>query len=410
MQGLVEAGERAVARAVEAIRALPPLVVDAVIALACYLATIASPIVDGQDTPYMYLFAALGSLPLIWRRRWPVLTTFITGGATVVLAMGDFLHEVPYGQLVATYTFASLASPRWRAIGIAATTAGVAVSLTPKSNLLPVGATVILFVVAYALGTERPGPPRPDRDAGGAGRRLAEEQEAAAARERERIAREMHDILAHSVSLMVVQAEAGPVAVRSDPDKAVAVFDTISATGREALAQLRRTLGVLAVGRARPGSRSPASTTCRALVAGVRRAGLAASLEEHGERRPVAAGSRRGRVPDRAGVADQHGQARRTRAASRYGWTGGTARWSWRCATTGGGPGRQRRPGGRGLVGMRERVRRPAATLTLRAGPGRRRVPGRGQLCPYGRGVPDRRDRSGCSSPTTRRWCAPASR
>ena len=139
VQGLVEAGERAVARAVEAIRALPPLVVDAVIALACYLATIASPIVDGQDTPYMYLFAALGSLPLIWRRRWPVLTTFITGGATVVLALGDFLHEVPYGQLVATYTFASLGSPRWRAIGIAATTVGVAVSLTPKSNLLPVG-------------------------------------------------------------------------------------------------------------------------------------------------------------------------------------------------------------------------------------------------------------------------------
>ncbi|MBX6767156.1 MAG: sensor histidine kinase, partial [Actinomadura rubrobrunea] len=68
-------------------------------------------------------------------------------------------------------------------------------------------------------------------------RRLAEEQDAAAARERERIAREMHDILAHSMSMVAVQAEAGPVAVRSDPARAAEMFDAISDTAREALAQ-----------------------------------------------------------------------------------------------------------------------------------------------------------------------------
>jgi signal transduction histidine kinase len=78
--------------------------------------------------------------------------------------------------------------------------------------------------------------------------RLAEAHEAAAARERERIARDTHDVLAHSVSLMVVQAEAGPVVVHSDPARAEAAFDAIAATGRDALRQLRRTLGILRAG------------------------------------------------------------------------------------------------------------------------------------------------------------------
>ena len=128
MRRLVEQARRATRQVTEAAQELPPLVVDAIIALLCYLATIASPIVEGEDTPTMYLFAALSSLPLIWRRRWPVPITFITGGATAVLALNDLIHEVPYGQLVATYTFAALANRGWRAIGIAGTMVGVAAS------------------------------------------------------------------------------------------------------------------------------------------------------------------------------------------------------------------------------------------------------------------------------------------
>jgi signal transduction histidine kinase len=361
VQGLVEAGERAVARAVEAIRALPPLVVDAVIALACYLATIASPIVDGQDTPYMFLFAALGSLPLIWRRRWPVLTTFITGGATVVLALGDFLHEVPYGQLVATYTFASLASPRWRAIGIAATTVGVAVSLTPKSNLLPVGATVILFVAAYALGAIARSRRELIATLEARAQRLAADYAEAASRERERIARDMHDIIAHSVSLIVVQAEAGPVVVRSDPDRAVSVFDAIADAGRDALAQLRRTLGVLRSGGA---SRTPQPglDALGALVAQARGAGLAATLAESGTRRPIA--------PDTAIAAYRVVQESLTNVVKHA--HAGTVEVRLRWGDTlelevrdDGRGGNGRVPsGGHGLIGMRERVAACGGTLT----------------------------------------------
>ncbi|WP_239149022.1 sensor histidine kinase [Streptomyces sp. SID12501] len=55
----------------------------------------------------------------------------------------------------------------------------------------------------------------------------------------------MHDILAHAVSLMVVQAEAGPVVVPSDPERAEAAFDAIAGSGRDAMQQLRRILGAL---------------------------------------------------------------------------------------------------------------------------------------------------------------------
>jgi signal transduction histidine kinase len=88
-------------------------------------------------------------------------------------------------------------------------------------------------------------------------------------------------VLAHSVSLMVVQAEAGPV-VRDDPDRVEAAFDAISAAGRDALAQLRRILGMLADGAAR--AAVPTLDDVPALVAGV---GPRASLVTTGDARPV---------------------------------------------------------------------------------------------------------------------------
>jgi signal transduction histidine kinase len=362
---LVDAVRRAVERGTEAVRALPPLAVDTVIALACYLATIASPIVDEQDTPAMFLFAALGSLPLVWRRRWPVLVTFVTGIATVVLALNDLLKEVPYGQLVATYTFASLASPRWRAFGIVASIAGIAVSLTPKSSLLPVGATVILFAAAYALGAIARSRRELIATLEARAQQLAADYAEAASRERERIARDMHDILAHSVSIIVVQAEAGPVVVRSDPDRAVSVFDAIADAGRDALAQLRRTLGVL---RSDGASRAPQPglDALAGLVAQARGAGLAATLDEAGERRPIA--------PDTAVAAYRVVQESLTNVVKHAGAGQVRVRLRWddtalRLEVRDDGRGGDGRvpSGGHGLIGMRERV--AACGGTLATGP-----------------------------------------
>ncbi|MFC7485033.1 sensor histidine kinase [Luedemannella flava] len=98
----------------------------------------------------------------------------------------------------------------------------------------------------------------------------------------------MHDILAHSMSLVIVQAEAGPVVVRSDPDRAEVVFDTIAATARDALAQLRRTLGVLRADDERRAPQ-PGLDELPALVETTRLAGLDVRLDERGEARAVPA-------------------------------------------------------------------------------------------------------------------------
>jgi signal transduction histidine kinase len=80
-------------------------------------------------------------------------------------------------------------------------------------------------------------------------RRLEKEREAqakvAVAAERARIARELHDVVAHNVSVMVVQADGGAYVLDSAPDQARKALETISGTGRQALAEMRRLLGVL---------------------------------------------------------------------------------------------------------------------------------------------------------------------
>jgi signal transduction histidine kinase len=248
------------------------------------------------------------------------------------------------------------------------TVIGVTASITvPGDKLLNLAPNALMFLVAYTLGTSARARRARIEMLEERARRHAEEQEAAAARERQRIAREMHDILAHSMSLVVVQAEAGPVAVHSDPDKAEEVFDTISATAREALAQLRRTLRVL---RADEPDRQPQPGLdgLAPLVDGVRRAGLAASLEEHGERRPVPAdlaATAYRIVQESLTNTVKHAAARQV--SVRLEWLGGALKVEVR--DDGRGPAGSRGPGGRGLLGMRERVSAAGGELTCGPGP-----------------------------------------
>ena len=97
--------------------------------------------------------------------------------------------------------------------------------------------------------------------------------ELAAAAERARIARELHDVIAHSLSVVIAQADGGRYGATDDPSAAADALKTISSTAREALAEMRRALGIRAR-TTRRCSRSPARDELPALVARTRAAGL----------------------------------------------------------------------------------------------------------------------------------------
>ncbi|MFI6855620.1 sensor histidine kinase [Streptomyces sp. NPDC050416] len=188
-----------------------------------------------------YGLSTLTVLPLVWRRRAPVAVLFavLAANGLYQLTVDGPGQPLPYTGLVVVYTIAALSPARKRLVTglvlLAAVPAGVWLNTRSAREL-----TFSVFVVAAAYVFGRL------TDARQRAHRVEAEQ--VAARERARIAREMHDILSHAVSLMIVQAEAGPVAVRAAPDRAEAAFDAISATGRDAMTQLRRMLGVLREG------------------------------------------------------------------------------------------------------------------------------------------------------------------
>jgi signal transduction histidine kinase len=348
--------------------AVPPRVVDVGLALICYVVTAVAAGAHAQVRPVALLMIAVATLPLVWRRRWPLPVTAVCGVGTVALALIDGLEEMPYGQLVATYTLAALGGPVARLVGGTGTVVGIAVAyIGHQEKLANLPVTGLLFIAAYGLGTGARA--RHARIALLEERNLrhAEEREAAAARERERIARDMHDILAHSISLIAVQAEAGPVLVHTDPGRAERVFDTIGQTARETLTQLRRSLGVL---RGEAGSRAPQPDLdgLAALAERAREAGLAVAVEERGDKRtlPPELGLTAYRVVQES-LTNVVRHAGAKRVWIRLDWApdqlGVEVRDDGRGLSGGNGD-----EGGHGIMGMHERV--GAVGGALRTGPG----------------------------------------
>ncbi len=126
--------------------------------------------------------------------------------------------------------------------------------------------------------------------------RLQREREAqskaAVAAERARIARELHDVVAHNVSVMVVQADGAAYVLDASPEQAKQALETISTTGRQALTEMRRLLGVLRAGDDGGGEYvpQPGVDQLTDLIEQVRGAGLPVAFELEGESRPLASG------------------------------------------------------------------------------------------------------------------------
>jgi signal transduction histidine kinase len=118
------------------------------------------------------------------------------------------------------------------------------------------------------------------------------ETQLAAAAERARIAREMHDVVAHTLSVVVAQADGGRFAARTDPEAAQRTLDTIAEVSRSALTEMRALLGLLrdSDGEAAMGPQ-PSLDDIPVLVAGMREAGLNVSFVTTGTPRPLPIGA-----------------------------------------------------------------------------------------------------------------------
>jgi signal transduction histidine kinase len=241
------------------------------------------------------------------------------------------------------------------------TAAGLVFSLFyPRPDVEVLRYLAVAYVFAYALGTGT----RARRTQALA---LAGRGEAAVLRERTRIARDLHDILTHAVGVMVVQAEAGPLLVRRDPDRADAAFAAIAATGRDAVEQLRRAVGSLREPADGPLDQ-PGLTQLPALVDRVRATGLDARLAVTGApvTPPADVGVAAYRIVQEALTnVVRHAQARSVKVGLEY-----AARTLTVSVIDDGrgaaGPGRT--APGFGIVGMRERAQACGGTLHTGAG------------------------------------------
>jgi signal transduction histidine kinase len=192
---------------------------------------------------------------------------------------------------------------------------------------------------------------------------------AAALGERARLAREIHDVIAHSVSVMVIQAAGARTVMDREPDRAQEALLSVERAGREALAEMRRLLGVLGDGQhMRELAPQPGIEDLDELVSRTRKAGLPASISVVGEPISVAPGLSlcAYRVVQEALTnAIKHAGAARAEVSVRWGPDALELEVIDNGSAAGDGAAA---PGGHGLVGMRERAALHGGSVE--AGPG----------------------------------------
>ncbi|MGV8967035.1 MAG: sensor histidine kinase [Cellulomonas sp.] len=259
-------------------------------------------ILSDQSQISLAVLAVLGSVALMWRRFYPVWTATAIGvlAATTVAVTGNLngydlaiafaIYAVAVARHLRTTWLVSLA------LGIAASGAiwlwqhpvpgsdGSGLSFGPtdgesltEARFSSIASLLIVSLAAIAIGTNVRNRRLHLSALVDRANRLAVERDhqikLAAAQERTRIAREMHDVVAHSLSVMIALADGASAALDRSPERARDAVTELSETGRTALADMRRVLGVLRDPEA-PLGPQPGVTDLAELVEGFRSAGL----------------------------------------------------------------------------------------------------------------------------------------
>jgi signal transduction histidine kinase len=276
--------------------------VDELVALALLIAIVIQ-VWTGAQVGQQWAAAAAGAIlcgAAAVRRRWP-LGAVIAGFSAVLVqeAAGGRLTQHSAGALAAAlmvlYGAGAFVDGARAWLGLGVGLAGIC------ADGLITGAALstVVFGVAFLVGPpwligrmlrRRAALERADREHS---ERLDAEREqradAAAYSERIRIARELHDVIAHSISVMVIQAGGARTVMDSQPERAEASLELVQRAGREALAEMRRLLGILDEGGGDPRALTPQPglADLEDLVSRTREAGLATDLTVEGLAAPI---------------------------------------------------------------------------------------------------------------------------
>ena len=253
--------------------------------------------IPGRDWRSAGVLTILLALPLVWRRTFPVTVFLVIAAVAFVQWIGDLRLFADVALLAALYTVAA-ARPRRAAVGAALILEGGAVLAAIRwghSSLATFSFLSGLVVAAFVSGlyvrarrlyvaslVERAARLEFERD---------QQALLATAAERARISREMHDVMAHSLAVVISLANGAVAKLGRDPEQSREALESISELGREALADTRRMLSVLrteddpAVRGPQPGIEQVADLVDRAASTG-----LAATLSVRGDPVPLAPG------------------------------------------------------------------------------------------------------------------------
>ncbi len=244
-------------------------------------------------------FVVAATVPLAWRRRVPLLVYAITTIAVVALPVAHFdSGATPLAVWIALFSLAAHRDPRVSSIG--AVSVPIVVAIVWATARTEFGwpeylVNTVIFEAAWVTGNNLRTRRAYLRELEDRASRLEREREARAERavneERARIARELHDVVAHSMSVMTVQAGAARRIIEQDPARARDALGTIERTGRQALNEMRRVLEVLR-DRASGSDRAPLPGLAglRDLVDQLQLSGLPVEVAVEGAVRPLPQG------------------------------------------------------------------------------------------------------------------------
>jgi signal transduction histidine kinase len=237
------------------------------------------------------------ALALAWRRRRPLLVLLAVMSGVVFLSLAYETSETwSYVFITVVAVYSSTAYGSNPLIAALLTASGVIVSDLRDPEVHTFGDAIwssTLLGLAFLAGFSGWGLQRRSRALKRRARLLEEEEEeraaAAAAEERERIARELHDIVSHSLAIVVLQAGAAEQVLDRDPDEARRVLRSIRATGNEAVGEMSTMLGL--VSGEPPAAREPQPTLADldGLIERTREAGLPVDLSVEGHERDLPA-------------------------------------------------------------------------------------------------------------------------